>query len=58
MVYDVSDILGTYILRRMVSMDFSIATAAGLFKAVVGFMLVVSANALAKRISKGEQGVW
>jgi putative aldouronate transport system permease protein len=58
MVYDVSDILGTYILRRMVSMDFSLATAAGLFKAVVGFMLVISANALANRISKGEQGIW
>jgi putative aldouronate transport system permease protein len=58
MVYDVSDIFGTYILRRMASMDFSLATAAGLFKAVVGLALVVMANALAKHISKGEQGVW
>jgi putative aldouronate transport system permease protein len=58
MVYDVSDILGTYILRRMMLMDFSMATAAGLFKAVVALILVVSANALANRISKGEHGIW
>jgi len=58
MVYDVSDILGTYILRRMTHMDFSLATAAGLFQAVVGLALVVTVNSIARRISRGEQGVW
>jgi len=57
-VYDVSDILDTYVLRRLISMDYGLATAAGLFKSMVGMGLVVGANALAKAISKGEQGVW
>ncbi len=58
LVYDASDIIDTYVLRRLMTMDFSLATAAGLFKAVVGLVLVVTANSVAKRLSKGEQGVW
>lgn len=58
MVYDVADIIETYVLRQMIEMDFSIATAAGLFKGVVGLILVVLANSFAKRISGGEQGVF
>jgi putative aldouronate transport system permease protein len=57
-VYDVSDILDTYVLRRLISMDYGLATAAGLFKSLVGMGLVIGANALAKALSKGEQGVW
>jgi putative aldouronate transport system permease protein len=57
-VYDVAEILDTYVLRRLISMDYGLATAAGLFKSVVGMGLVVGANALAKALSKGEQGVW
>ena len=58
MVYDVADIIDTYVLRRLQTMDFGLATAAGLFKSVVGLALVVAVNAIAKRISQGEQGVW
>jgi len=58
MVYDCSDILGTYVLRRLISMDFGLATAAGLFKSVVGLILVVSVNGFAKRVSDGEHGIW
>lgn len=57
-VYEVSDIIDTYVLRRLLTMDFGLATAAGLFKAVVGFILVVLANHLARRWSDGESGVW
>ena len=57
-VYSVSDIVDTYVLRRMVEMDFGLATAAGLFKSVVGLVLVVAANSLARRATNGEQGVW
>jgi len=57
-VYDVSDILDTYVLRRLISMDYGLATAAGLFKSLVGMGLVIGANSLAKALSKGEQGVW
>lgn len=58
MVYEASDIIDTYVMRRLMNMDYSLATAAGLFKSVVGLMLIVGANSLAKKMSKGEQGVW
>lgn len=58
MVYDVADIVDTYVLRRMMDLDLGLATAAGLFKGVVGLMLVMGANFLSRKISKGEQGVW
>ena len=58
MVYDAADIIDTYVLRRIVLMDFGLATAAGLFKSVVGLVLVVLANAAARRLTDGEQGIW
>jgi putative aldouronate transport system permease protein len=58
MVFDAADIIDTYVLRRIVLMDFGLATGAGLFKSVVGLMMVVLANALARRVSGGEQGIW
>jgi len=58
MVYDVSDIVDTYVLRRMMDMDLGLATAAGMFKSVVGLILIVGANSIAKKMSGGEQGVW
>ena len=58
MVYEASDIIDTYVMRRLMNMDYSLATAAGLFKSVVGLLLIVGANSLAKKMSKGEQGVW
>jgi putative aldouronate transport system permease protein len=57
-VYNVSDVLDTYVLRHMLTMDFSVATAAGLFKSAVGLLLVIAANSLARRLSKGEAGIW
>ena len=58
MVYDVADIVDTYVLRRMFGLELSLATAAGMFKSVVGLVLVVGSNYLARKLSKGEQGVW
>lgn len=58
MVYDVADIIDTYVLRRLISMDYGLATAAGMFKSVVGLVLVVSANWAARKVSKGEHGIW
>lgn len=57
-VYDVADIIDTYVLRRLQNMDFALATAAGLFKSVVGMVLIFGANFFVNRISRGEQGVW
>jgi putative aldouronate transport system permease protein len=49
-VYSVSDILDTWIYRSGV-LDFqlSLASAVGLFKGVIGLLLLVTANRLAKR---------
>lgn len=58
MVYHVADIVDTYVLRRMFGLELSLATAAGMFKSVVGLMLVVGSNQIARKLSHGEQGVW
>jgi putative aldouronate transport system permease protein len=58
MVYNVSDIIDTYVLRRLTTTDFSLATAAGLFKSIVGLSLIILVNTIARRTSDGEQGVW
>lgn len=58
MVYDVADIIDTYVLRRLATMDFSLATAAGMFKSVVGLALIVLVNTITRRISHGELGLW
>lgn len=57
-VYETADIIDTYVLRQMIAMDFSLASGAGLFKAVVGLALIVGANSLANRLTRGEQGLW
>jgi len=56
-VYDVGDIIDTWVFRRgLFNLDFSVATAVGFFKGVVGLILVVGANRLAKRF--GQSGIW
>ena len=58
LVYDTADIIDTYVLRQMLQMDFGLATAAGLFKAIVGLGLIVLVNSMARRLTNGEQGVF
>jgi putative aldouronate transport system permease protein len=51
-VYSVGDILDTWVYRQgILSFQFSLATAAGLFKGVVGLLLIVTANHIAKRVA-------
>lgn len=57
-VYDVSDIIDTYVLRRMEVMDYSLGTAAGLFKSVISLVLVVLSNWFVNSISNNELGLW
>lgn len=55
-VYPVADIIDTWVFRTgLEELNFSLASAVGLFKSLVGFVLVVIANQIAKRW--GEQ-VW
>jgi putative aldouronate transport system permease protein len=53
----VGNILDTYVyFKGIQSGDFSFATAIGLFKSFVAFVLIVSANFISKRL--GEKGVF
>ena len=57
LVYEVSDVLETYVYRVGITMGrYSFATAAGLFQSLVGLILILIANRLAKRF--GEHGIW
>lgn len=56
-VSDVADVFDTYVYRRGVQQGlFSFSTAVGLFKSVVGLVLVLISNKLAKAF--GEEGVF
>jgi putative aldouronate transport system permease protein len=49
-VYPVADIIDTWVYRTgLENLNFSLAAAVGLFKAVIGLVLVVAANRMAKR---------
>lgn len=49
-VYEVADIIGTYIYRiGLGQMNFSLGTAMGLFNSVVAFILIVGFNRLARK---------
>ena len=49
-VYSTSDVLYTYIYRTgMGKLDFSPATALGLFESLVGFILLVSCNGVSRK---------
>lgn len=51
-VYDVADILDTYIYRiGLRELNFSIGTAVGLFKSVINFILLLSVNGICKKIN-------
>jgi len=58
-VYDVADIIDTYVYRKgLVDMDYGYATAVGLFKSVIGLILMLTANAVARRIGGGDYTLW
>lgn len=53
----VSDVFDTYVYRTgILQGEFSYTTAVGLFKAVIGLILIVMANRMAKKA--GEEGVY
>jgi putative aldouronate transport system permease protein len=52
-VYSVGDIIDTWVYRSgVLDFEFSLATAVGLFKGVIGLVLILTANRLAKRIAQ------
>lgn len=51
-VYEVADVISTYTYRvGLVEMNYSLGTAVGLFKNVIAFILILTANSIAKRIN-------
>jgi len=51
-VYSVGDIIDTWVYRQgILEFQFSLATAVGLFKGVIGLVLILIANRLTKRFS-------
>ncbi|MFE5317714.1 ABC transporter permease [Paenibacillus sp. NPDC056579] len=56
-VYETGDIIDTWVFRRgLEQLEFSVAAATGIFKSLVGLILVIGANKLAKRL--GGSGIW
>lgn len=56
-IYDVADIISTYVYRRgLLDRQFSFSTAVGLFNSVVNFILVVGANQISKKTT--ETSLW
>ncbi|MFH5185080.1 ABC transporter permease [Paenibacillus sp. TAB 01] len=56
-VSNVAEVFDTYVYRLGVQQgQFSFSTAVGLFKSVIGLVLVIGANRLAKRF--GEEGIY
>src|SRR5690606_23033081 len=55
-VYAVADILDTWVFRTgLEQFNFSLASAVGLFKSLIGLILVITANQIAK---KWGENVW
>ncbi|WP_314584965.1 ABC transporter permease subunit [Paenibacillus terrigena] len=58
-VYNVSDIIDTYVYRKgLIEMNYSYATAVGLFKSVVALILIVIVNQVVKWIGGKEHAIW
>lgn len=56
-VYEVSDVIGTYVYRvGLGASDYSFSTAVGLFNSIVSFSLVLFANWLSKKLF--DSSIW
>ncbi len=52
LVYETADIIDTYVYRvGLIDMQYSLATAVGLMKSVIGFILIISSNLLSKKLA-------
>lgn len=54
---DVSEVISTFVYKvGIVNADFGFATAAGLFQSIVSFVLIITVNAISKRVT--ENSLW
>ncbi|PKO23989.1 MAG: hypothetical protein CVU38_01280 [Chloroflexi bacterium HGW-Chloroflexi-1] len=57
LTYDVGDIIDTWVFRRgLMGAEFGLGTAVGFWKSVIGLILILVANKLARRFAG--QGLW
>lgn len=57
LIYETADVIATYVYRiGITSSNFSYATAIGLFEAIIGLTLVLTANYIARRM--GGNSLW
>lgn len=51
LVYETGDIIDTYVYRiGLIDMQYSLATAVGLMKSVIGFVLIMSSNLVSRKL--------
>jgi putative aldouronate transport system permease protein len=56
-VYQVSDVIGTYVYRQgLGNQDYSFSTAVGLFEAAISFTLVIIGNSMSRKYL--QRGIW
>ena len=56
-VFEVADIIDTYVYRAgLIDRRYDFAMAVGVFKSLVGLVLILSANAIIRRFS--DYGIW
>ncbi|GGD80154.1 ABC transporter permease [Paenibacillus nasutitermitis] len=56
-VFETGDIIDTWVFRRgLEQLDFSVAAATGLFKSLIGLILILTVNRIAKRMNGS--GIW
>ncbi|PYI55571.1 ABC transporter permease [Paenibacillus flagellatus] len=57
--YETGDVIDTYVYRvGLQQFQYSYTAAIGLFKSLVGLLLILGANVLVRRLSRGENGLW
>ena len=57
MVYETADVISTYVYRRgLIDFDYSFSTAVGLFNSVINFLLLISVNAVSRKVN--ENSLW
>ncbi|UVI32848.1 ABC transporter permease [Paenibacillus spongiae] len=57
LVYDVADVIDTYVYRKgILESNYSLGAAAGIFKSVIALVLIVLANQFVKKT--GNEGLW
>ena len=52
-LYDVTNVIDTYVYRALINLgDIGMSSAAGLYQSIVGFIFIVAANKIVKKVDK------